>query len=84
MADLKIRDSRFARVRDEVQAKDNQLLNINEFMHPRIEEICETLPKNLGRWLMRPHWLHKALRKVTEKGRTITTSSFFGFYSCIY
>ena len=79
VADLKIRDSRFARVRDEVQAKDNQLLNINEFMHPRIEEICETLPKNLGRWLMRPHWLHKALRKVTEKGRTITTSSFFGF-----
>lgn len=79
VADLKIRDSRFARVRREVQAQDNQLLDINEFMHPRIEEICETLPKNLGRWLMRPHWLHKALRKMTEKGRTITTSSFFGF-----
>ncbi|EKT53270.1 indolepyruvate oxidoreductase subunit beta family protein [Providencia rettgeri] len=79
VADLKIRDSRFARVRNEVQAKDSQLLDINEFMHPRIEEICETLPKNLGRWLMRPHWLHKALRKMTEKGRTITTSSLFGF-----
>ncbi|MBG5893703.1 indolepyruvate oxidoreductase subunit beta family protein [Providencia rettgeri] len=79
VADLKIRDSRFSRVRNEVQAKDNQLLEINEFMHPRIEEICETLPKNLGRWLMRPHWLHKALRKMTEKGRTITTSSLLGF-----
>lgn len=79
VADLKIRDSRFARVRREVQAKDNQLLDINEFMHPRIEEICETLPNNLGRWLMRPHWFHKALRKFAQKGRTITTSSLGGF-----
>ncbi|NIH21186.1 indolepyruvate oxidoreductase subunit beta family protein [Providencia heimbachae] len=79
VADLKIRDSRFARVRREVQAKDNQLLDINEFMHPRIEEICETLPKSLGRWLMKPHWFHKALRKVAQRGRTITTSSLGGF-----
>ena len=79
VADLKIRDSRFARVRSEVQAKDNQLLDINEFMHPRIEEICETLPKSLGNWLMKPHWIHKAVRKLTQKGRTITTSSLWGF-----
>ncbi|EPL6456716.1 indolepyruvate oxidoreductase subunit beta family protein [Providencia rettgeri] len=79
VADLKIRDSRFTRVRNEVQAKDNQLLDINEFMHPRIEEICETLPKNLGNWLMKPHWFHKALRKITQRGRTITTSSLWGF-----
>jgi indolepyruvate ferredoxin oxidoreductase beta subunit len=79
VADLKIRDSRFARVRSEVQAKDNQLLDINEFMHPRIEEICETLPKNLGNWLMKPHWVHKAVRKLTQRGRTITTSSLWGF-----
>ncbi|MTC59774.1 indolepyruvate oxidoreductase subunit beta family protein [Providencia rustigianii] len=79
VADLKIRDSRFARVRNEVQAKDSQLLDINEFMHPRIEEICETLPKNLGNWLMKPHWVHKAVRKFAQKGRTITTSSLWGF-----
>lgn len=79
VADLKIRDSRFARVRSEVQAKDNQLLDINEFMHPRIEEICETLPKSLGNWLMKPHWVHKAVRKLTQRGRTITTSSLWGF-----
>ncbi|MEY0302949.1 indolepyruvate oxidoreductase subunit beta family protein [Providencia manganoxydans] len=79
VADLKIRHSRFQRVRNEVRANDNQLLDINEFMHPRIEEICETLPKNLGKWLMRPHWVHKALRKFTQKGRTITTSSLGGF-----
>lgn len=79
VADLKIRDSRFQRVRNEVHANDSQLLDINEFMHPRIEEICETLPKNLGTWLMRPHWLHKTVRKFTQKGRTITTSSLGGF-----
>lgn len=79
VADLKIRASRFTRVRKDVEAKDDQLLNINEFMHPRVEEICETLPSSLGRWLMRPHWLHKTLRKLTQKGRVITTSSLGGF-----
>ena len=79
VADLKIRASRFIRVRKDVQAKDDQLLDINEFMHPRVEEICETLPGHLGRWLMRPHWLHNILRKFTQKGRTITTSSLGGF-----
>lgn len=28
---------------------------------------------------MKPHWIHKAVRKLTQKGRTITTSSLWGF-----
>ena len=34
-----------------VRVQDDQLLAINEYMHPRLQEICETLPAGLGRWL---------------------------------
>ncbi|TDY15813.1 indolepyruvate ferredoxin oxidoreductase beta subunit [Paraburkholderia sp. BL6665CI2N2] len=79
VADLKTRGSRFERVRGEVRAQQNQLLAINEFMHPRIEEICETLPAALGRWLARPHWVHRLVRRFTRSGRVVTTSSLRGY-----
>jgi indolepyruvate ferredoxin oxidoreductase, beta subunit len=79
VADLKTRGSRFERVRGEVRAQEDQLLAINEFMHPRIEEICETLPASLGKWLMRPHWVHRLVRRFTQEGRVITTSSLRGY-----
>lgn len=79
VADLKTRGSRFARVRDEVHAGSDQLLAINEFMHPRLEEICETLPAGLGRWLMKPHFLHHLVRRFTRSGRVVTTSSLRGY-----
>ena len=53
VADLKIRASRFARVRDEAQVADGQILEIAEFFHPRTQEIADTLPAGAGRWLMR-------------------------------
>jgi indolepyruvate ferredoxin oxidoreductase beta subunit len=79
VADLKTRGSRFERVRSEVRAQVDQLLAINEFMHPRLEEICETLPASLGRWLMRPHWVHRLVRRFTREGRVVTTSSLRGY-----
>ena len=36
--------SRFARVREEVQPADGQILEIAEFLHPRVQEIADTLP----------------------------------------
>jgi indolepyruvate ferredoxin oxidoreductase beta subunit len=53
VAELKIRPSRFERVRAEVQAADGQLLEIAEFLHPRVQEIADTLPEKWGRWLER-------------------------------
>jgi len=79
VADLKTRSSRFERVRGEVRAKGEQQVHINEFMHPRIEEICETLPAGLGRWLARPHALHRCVASMAKQGRVIRTSSLPGF-----
>jgi indolepyruvate ferredoxin oxidoreductase, beta subunit len=79
VADLKTRGSRFERVRNEVHTQADQLLAINDFMHPRIEEICETLPAGLGRWLEKPHWVHRLVRRFTHSGRVVQTSSLRGY-----
>ncbi len=79
VAELKTRATRFERVRGEVRAGDDQLLAIHEFMHPRLQEICETLPAGLGRWLEASGWPRRLVERFTRRGRTITTSSLRGF-----
>ena len=79
VADLKIRASRFARVRDEAQIADGQILEIAEFFHPRTQEIADTLPAGAGRWLMRTPWARGLLDRATRKGKIIKTTSVGGF-----
>jgi indolepyruvate ferredoxin oxidoreductase beta subunit len=79
VAQLKIRPSRFARVRAEVQLKDDQILEIAEFFHPRVQEIADTLPAPAGRWLLRSGWARGMLERVLRKGKVVKTSSMSGF-----
>jgi indolepyruvate ferredoxin oxidoreductase, beta subunit len=79
VAELKTRSSRFERVSAEVRVADDQLIAINEFMHPRLQEICETLPAALGRWLEGSAWPRRVVERFTRKGRVVTTSSLPGF-----
>lgn len=79
VADLKTRGRRFSRVQSEASVNSEQHFAIHEFMHPRIEEICETLPVSLGLWLSKPHFVHKIIARFTQEGRMITTSSLRGF-----
>jgi indolepyruvate ferredoxin oxidoreductase beta subunit len=79
VAELKIRASRFARVRTETQIADGQILEIAEFFHPRTQEIADTLPTPAGRWVMRTGWARSLLDRLTRKGRIIKTTSIAGF-----
>ena len=79
VAELKIRPSRFQRVRDEVQVADGQILEIAEFFHPRVQEIADTLPAGLGRWLLNSGWPRRFLEKRTKKGVVLKTSTIRGF-----
>jgi indolepyruvate ferredoxin oxidoreductase beta subunit len=79
VAQLKTRASRFERVRGEVRAQGGQVLAINEYMHPRLQEICETLPSRLGRWLLASGWPRRLVERLTQHGRVVTTSSLRGF-----
>ena len=79
VAQLKTRDTRFARVKGEVGAADDQVLAIDEYLHPRVQEIAETLPGFIGRRLERPGWLRSLAERFTARGRVVTTSSVNGF-----
>ncbi len=79
VADLKTRRTRFGRVGAEVKINQAQHLGINEFLHPRIEEIADTLPAAWGRWLLETNWARALLKPVTSKGRVVQTSSIRGY-----
>ncbi|MEO7336179.1 MAG: DUF6537 domain-containing protein, partial [Caldimonas sp.] len=79
VAALKTRGTRFERVRSEVRAGPAQVLAIDEYLHPRVQEIAETLPAAIGRLVERPGALRRFLERMTRKGRVVTTSSLGGF-----
>jgi indolepyruvate ferredoxin oxidoreductase beta subunit len=48
VADLKTRRQRFSRVRQDARVGREQTLEIHEYFHPRLQEVCETLPAWAG------------------------------------
>ncbi|GHC72210.1 indolepyruvate oxidoreductase [Limoniibacter endophyticus] len=80
VADLKVRASRFERVRREVGAKDGQILYMTEYMHPRMEEICGTMPRRMGEWIENRPKLFARLDKIVNKGRRVRTGTLFWFF----
>ena len=79
VADLKTRATRSSRVRNEVRVKTDQLLSVTEFMHPRLQEICETLPAPLGRRLLRSKVAQRMLAPLFSRGRHVETTKLRWF-----
>ena len=79
VADLKTRASRAARVRDEVRVNEEQVMGVTEFMHPRLQEVCETLPAPIGRAILKRPGLRTFLERFFRKGRHVETTSLGWF-----
>lgn len=79
VADLKTRASRNDRVRAEVRVKDDQILQMTEYFHPRFEEFATTLPARLGAWLQKSRKAEAFYTRYLDKGRRIRTDSLGGF-----
>jgi indolepyruvate ferredoxin oxidoreductase beta subunit len=79
VADLKTRGSRFERVRAEVAATPDQLVYVTEFMHPRMDEVCGSLPAGLGRFIERRPALFKRLDGIVNRGRRVRTGTIRWF-----
>src|SRR5947209_4478206 len=79
VADLKLRRTRFERVQDDARASAAQLVQINEFLHPRISELADTLPAGLGQWLLNTRWARRIIEHFTQHGRVVQTTSLSGF-----
>lgn len=83
VADLKTRSSRFRRIEKEMELGGVQVMRVTEFMHPRIEEVCGTLPAGLGAAILARPKLARALDRVVNKGRHFRSDrigSFLALY----
>jgi indolepyruvate ferredoxin oxidoreductase, beta subunit len=79
VADLKTRRTRFERVHADARVAKDQLLQIKEFLHPRVEEFADILPAGLGAWLLRTGWASRVVNRLTSKGKVLQTTSLWGF-----
>ena len=74
VADLKTRRSRAARVQEEIQATPDQVVEVTEFMHPRLQEICDTMPAWMGRSILRSKTLTALLSPLFRNGRHVQST----------
>jgi indolepyruvate ferredoxin oxidoreductase beta subunit len=79
VADLKLRSARQARVRREVAASEDVLVSTTEYFHPRVEELCATLPARLGGWIEARPALVAGLRKFVDRGRRVSPNTISGY-----
>ena len=79
VADLKTRRPRFARIHDEMGAKDSNLVELTEFFHPRAEEVAGMLPARMGEaWEANPKRM-ALLNRLFNKGRRLRTHTLRSF-----
>jgi len=78
VAELKTRADRRGRILAQARAKPGELVRVSEFVKPRVEEICGTLPAKFGRILMATPWARSLIERGTA-GRQICTSTVSGF-----
>ena len=79
VADLKTRSLRFERFRDDVRAAPGQIVNVSEYMHPRVEEVCDLAPSPLARLILGSNMTKRLLGALLGEGRRISTTKLRGF-----
>lgn len=78
VAELKTRPERLAQVMRPASSRPGTVVELTDFLRPRIEEICGSLPAGLGAWMRRsPTW--RSLIGRWTGGRKIRTSTISGY-----
>jgi indolepyruvate ferredoxin oxidoreductase beta subunit len=78
VAQLKTRPARKAAIEQRVRARPGQVVELREFIKPRVEEICGTLPAAIGRHIQASPAARRLLARFTG-GREIRTSTISGY-----
>lgn len=79
VAELKLRAERFRRVGVGAAPDASKLRHVEEYLHPRIEEVADTAPAAIGAWMLRSGFARAVLARVVGHGRVVRTSSLRGF-----
>lgn len=79
VADEKTRPGRMARISREMGAKEKNLMQVTEFLHPRAEELVSLLPARMGaRWAASKDRM-ALVDRLFNKGRRLRTDSLRGY-----
>jgi indolepyruvate ferredoxin oxidoreductase beta subunit len=79
VADQKTRSGRMSRIGREMGAKDKNVMQVTEFLHPRAEELVSLLPARMGaRWAANKDRM-ALVDRLFNKGRRLRTDSLRGF-----
>lgn len=78
VAQIKTRESRQAKIRDEVKAERGQIIHVTEYFAPRLEELVQPLPAGLARAILNSPLCVKLARPFT-KGRRLRTDTILSF-----
>jgi indolepyruvate ferredoxin oxidoreductase beta subunit len=79
VADLKTRASRFSRLHRDVRAGDGQIVRVFEYLHPRVEEMCDLLPPRLAAAILRSPRARAVAAVFLGRGRRVPTTNIGGF-----
>ncbi|MES2256597.1 MAG: indolepyruvate oxidoreductase subunit beta family protein [Pseudomonadota bacterium] len=79
VADLKTRASRITRVHAEVRALPEQVVHVTEFMHPRLQEVCDTMPAWVGRRIRDSKTFSTLLSPLFRNGRHVASTKLGWF-----
>jgi indolepyruvate ferredoxin oxidoreductase beta subunit len=79
VADLKTRPRRFDRIRSEMNAGEDRVMRLTEFMHPRAEEIVGLLPARLGARLEADPKTMARIDRLVNRGRRLRTDGIRAF-----
>jgi indolepyruvate ferredoxin oxidoreductase beta subunit len=80
VADLKTRRTRFQRVHQEARATSQQVLEIHEFLYPRVEEFADIMPAALGARILKSRSMQSLMNRFAGKGKVLKTTSLTGFF----
>ena len=79
VADLKTRAPRLDRIRKEMGAGEDELVQLTEFFHPRAEEVASLMPAAMGaKWEASPKRM-ALLSRLFGKGRRLRTDTLRAF-----
>jgi indolepyruvate ferredoxin oxidoreductase beta subunit len=77
----KTQAQRLNSIRTEKNIQATEVMQINEYLHPRVEEICGLMPTRLGRWAQANDTMNKLIGRLFNKGIKLKSQGLKGFIS---
>ena len=79
VSSIKTSKKRLKEVRTEVNAKEHELVEVLDFLHPGLEEFCGFMPKGLGSRLSKSKKFKNFFTKYLDRDRRMKSTNLFNF-----